>query len=153
MACSPTLNWRRVQVQDLQARLPCKPDNAARTVALGTTPTLLQMKGCEADGTLFVVSHLRATNADAAAQVAAQWQTLTLKQFRATSTTPDTWRAPSWAARHVSLRADGSNAQGGPMQARLTWLNVGSDIYHLAVYADTVTEPMVQSFFEDLQIQ
>ncbi len=39
------------------------------------------------------------------------------------------------------------------MQARLTWLNVGSDIYHLAVYADTVTEPMVQSFFEDLQIQ
>lgn len=150
-ACSPALNWRQVQLQDVKARLPCKPDTATRRVNFGTTDHDLQMMGCEVAGALFAISHVRAADAGAAAKVRAQWQARALEVLHATGSTPEAWRAPQWANSTYSLRAMGKNPQGQPIQAHLTWIHRGTDIYHFAVYADTLTEAMTQPFLEDLQ--
>ena len=57
-ACSPALNWRSVSVPEaaLQAMLPCKPEQAVRTVELAGAPLAMSMWGCDADGATFAVS-------------------------------------------------------------------------------------------------
>ena len=57
--CSPALNWRTVPLPeaDLTITLPCKPDQATRTVELAGAPVELSMVGCDADGATFAVSH------------------------------------------------------------------------------------------------
>jgi hypothetical protein len=70
-ACSPSLNWRAVPVQHLVAMLPCKPDQAQRTVDLAATPYTLAVWGCEAGGALFAVSHMRMQSPPAVANAPA----------------------------------------------------------------------------------
>ena len=57
--CSPALNWRTVPLTEagLTITLPCKPDQATRTVELAGAPVALAMVGCDADGATFAVSH------------------------------------------------------------------------------------------------
>ena len=57
--CSPALNWRTVPLPEagLTITLPCKPDQATRTVELAGAPVALAMVGCDADGATFAVSH------------------------------------------------------------------------------------------------
>ncbi len=150
-ACTPDLNWRQVQLQNLKAHLPCKADTAARTVSLGHTPLTLQMMGCEADGALFAIGHIHTEGADAAANVLQQWQLFALQALRANVSQPAAWPGPAWATQVISLHADGRNPEGQPLQARLTWLRHGPDVYHLAVYAQTLNEDMTQPFLENLQ--
>jgi len=151
-ACSPALNWRQVQLQDMRARLPCKPDTATRPVPLGAKPLDLQMLGCEAGGALFAISHVQATDAEAAAKVITQWQAFAMQALNAGNNKNEAWKAPAWSANPLSLRASGKNPNGQPLQARLTWISRGGDVYHLAVYAETITEAMTEPFLEDLQI-
>lgn len=150
-ACTPALNWRQVQLQDLKARLPCKADTATRPVPLAATPLDLQMMGCEADGALFAISHVRAQDTEAATRVVQQWRAFALQALRTEASQPASWQAPAWATQAVSLRAGGQNPKGQPVQARLTWIRRGADVYHLAVYAETLTESITQPFLEDLQ--
>jgi hypothetical protein len=150
-ACSPALNWRQVQLHALKATLPCKPDTATRQAPLGDAPLDLQMMGCEAEGALFAVSHVHAPSAAAAAQVIARWQAQALQALQATETKTEFWQAPPWAGGAVSLFARGRDPKGQAVQARLTWLSHGVDVYHFAVYAETLTDAMMQPLLEDLQ--
>ncbi len=150
-ACSPALNWRQVQLQDLKAQLPCKPDTATRPVPLGANSLDLQMMGCEAGGALFAISHVQATDAEAAAKVITQWQAFAMQALSAGNSKNEAWKAPAWSANPLSFRANGKNPNGQPIQARLTWISRGSNVYHLAVYAETLTEAMTEPFLEDLQ--
>jgi hypothetical protein len=60
-ACSPTLNWREVQLDTagVQALLPCKPDHAVREVQLAGATHSMEMLGCEAAGATFTVAVLQ----------------------------------------------------------------------------------------------
>jgi hypothetical protein len=50
-ACSPTLNWRDVDVgPQTRAQFPCKPEHAERTLVLGGLPTRAAMWVCDAGG-------------------------------------------------------------------------------------------------------
>lgn len=151
-ACTPALNWRHVQVQELRAQLPCKPDHATRNVSLAGESVSLEMAGCAADGALFAVSRVEASDAAAAARVMAAWQTQALAALKATDTRPANMQVPRWVSAHTALQASGKNAQGQPTQARLTWLQREARVYHLAVYAEPLTDAMTQPFLEDLQI-
>jgi hypothetical protein len=152
-ACSPAMNWRQVNLQTLQARLPCKPDSATRTVNLAGGPMEMQMMGCEADGALFAISHVRATDVAAATSALADWQTQALRALQAGPATPVTLPAAPWASTRVSLRAEGKNARGKPMQAQLSWWIRGTEIYHLAVYSEQLSDSITQAFLEDVHAQ
>ena len=50
-ACSPTLNWRDVDVgPQTRAQFPCKPEHAERTLPLDGTPMRAAMWVCDAGG-------------------------------------------------------------------------------------------------------
>ena len=67
-ACAPALNWREVrpeQTDGLQATFPCKPDAVERRLALPglPEPVVLHVLSCQADGGMWVLSHLTVTDA------------------------------------------------------------------------------------------
>lgn len=151
-ACTPALNWRQVQLQELRAQLPCKPDQATRTVSLAGEAVSLEMAGCQADGALFAVSRVETNDAAAAGRVMAAWKTQALAALKATDVKPASMRIPPWANAHATLQASGKNPDGKPTQAQLTWLVREGRVYHLAVYAEQLNDSMTHPFLEDLQI-
>ena len=70
-ACTPTMNWREVRFDNspVAALLPCKPDRATRSIALGGLARDMVMAGCEAGGAMFTVSYID-VGAGAGAQAA-----------------------------------------------------------------------------------
>ncbi len=152
-ACNPALNWRQVNLQTLNARLPCKPDSATRTVPLAGRPVEMEMMGCEADGALFAISHVRAENKATAMTSQAEWQAQALKALQASSSHSVPLPAAAWANTRVSIRAAGKDAAGKSMQAQLSWWVRDADVYHLAVYSEHLPDTMTQAFLEDVTVQ
>lgn len=156
-ACSPSLNWRTVPVEQLAALLPCKPDHAERMVDLGGTQRALAMWGCEADGALFAVSHLRAEVPANPEQVITAWQLAALRHMPGVTSQTLPFQGPALAGQTPSLgamvRASGKRADGQIVQAQLAWFSRGADVYHLAVYAPALAPAMTETFFTELHWQ
>lgn len=157
-ACSPALNWREVRLQHLVATLPCKPDHARRTVQLASQEVAMDMLGCEADGALFAISHVRLDREARTDAVRADWRQQTLATMRAASVRELPFRLtpPAPAAgtptTHL-LAAQGQRPDGAAVAARLLWLDSGSDLYHVAVYANPLSEERVEMLFSGLSLQ
>ncbi len=149
-ACSPVLNWRQVHMGGLSGQLPCKPDHASRDVPLGSQPVRLQMMGCEAGGALFAISHVQVADAVEAAKVLLDWQAQALRSLQAGTPHPVPAKNHAWAYNQVTIHASGKNPQGAAVNARLTWVVKGGNVYHLAVYGEQLTDAMTQPFFEDI---
>jgi hypothetical protein len=149
--CSPALNWRQVQLQELRAQLPCKPDQATRSVRLGEEAVSLEMAGCTADGALFAISRVEVASG-ATGGVMAAWRAHALAALQSSDAQPINIPVPAWAASHAALQAQGKSPEGRPVAARLTWLVREGRIYHLAVYAEHLSDSMTQPLLEDLQI-
>jgi len=149
--CSPALNWRQVQLQELRAQLPCKPDQATRSVRLGKEAVSLEMAGCTADGALFAISRVEVASG-ATEGVMADWQAQALAALQSSDAQPINIPVPVWASAHAALQAQGKSPEGRPVAARLTWLVREGRIYHLAVYAEHLSDSMTQPLLEDLQI-
>lgn len=151
-ACSPALNWRSVALGELSVTLPCKPDRGERTVFLGTHSVSMEMVGCEADGALFAVSRVRVPEGPAPERMQVQWQSATLQQMRARldpaqpSKIGGTTRLPLKV-----VTASGQGAKGQPLQATLAWVSVGTDMVHLAVYAEHLTPEHSEPFLEGIR--
>jgi len=58
VACTPTLNWREVRLAALTTFLPCKPDQAERTMRLGNADVVMEETGCETSDTVYAISHV-----------------------------------------------------------------------------------------------
>ena len=154
-ACSPALNWRQAPLGGLRFSLPCKPDKAQREVPLAGRSLPLEMQGCEAGGALFAISRAQVGDATAVPAVVQAWRASALAALRAEPGATRPGVAPSYAglpglASAQWLHVTGQRPQGGAVQAQLGWLVLGSDIYHLAVYADHLGADMTEPFFTDI---
>jgi hypothetical protein len=149
MACSPALNWREVPLGGSAVLLPCKPDQAQRTVAMAGRDVVLSMAGCEAAGALFAVSHVQAGDAAHAEKLLAEWRAASLQAMR--SSTATELPAPVGAGRApaVLLAAQGQRPDGTAVQARLAWWLVGDAVFHMAVYADRITPEMSETLVSE----
>lgn len=156
-ACSPSLNWRTVPVEQLAALLPCKPDFAERKVALGGVQRTLSMWGCEAGGALFAVSHLRADATATPQQVVAAWQLAALRNMPGATAQVLAFNAPTLAGQAAlpgtMVRATGKGADGSAVQAQLAWFSRDANIYHLAVFAPALSPALTDTFFTELHWQ
>jgi len=158
VACNPVLNWREVHMHSLVAMLPCKPDQAQRMVQLAAQDMLMDMRGCEADGALFAISHVRVDSAARTDAVRADWRQQTLAAMRAPSVQALSLRreprapAGSPPSTHF-LAAQGQRPDGSAVVARLLWLGTGPDLYHVAVYANSLTDERVEMLFSGLRLQ
>jgi len=149
VACSPALNWRSVAFGDGSVTLPCKPDSAQRTVQLGAAALSMDMVGCEADGALFAVSRVALSGTADTAVLQAQWQQASLLQMRAQGVpTVEEVRSAGPGGRVLRvLHLLGQRPDTSAVQARLAWVVVGSDLFHLAVYAPPGTPDATEPFF------
>ncbi len=150
MGCSPALNWRVVTLEQMNALLPCKPDHAQRQLTLAQTSVVMDMVGCEADGALYAVSHVRLTDPKTVPDVVQAWRSATLGNMHAgdVPAPPD----PGTAAMQV-LDVKGVRPDGTPVQAALSWWVSGLDIYHLAVFATALTPERTETFFTQSRIR
>ena len=151
-ACSPALNWRSVPLGEISVTLPCKPDRGQRPVQLGEHTVNMEMVGCEADGALFAVSRVRVPDGVAPGVLQAQWQSATLQQMRAQ--TPPELEAHVAVPKSPPVRvwqAQGRQADGQAVQAKLAWVGVGGDLLHLAVYASRLTPELTEAFFDGIR--
>ena len=152
--CSPTLNWRSVALGESSVTLPCKPDRGERIVVLGSSSVKMEMVGCEADGALFAISRVRLPEGLAPELLQAQWQSSTLQQMGAQPDVASASRPGGTTRLPVKvIIAQGQRADGRPLQANLAWVAVGSDLVHLAVYADRLTHEQTEPFFDGIRSQ
>ena len=154
LACSPSLNWRTVSVEQLAALLPCKPDQAERQVELAGTQHSLAMWGCEAGGALFAVSHLRVKTPATPQQLISAWQLAALRNMPGATPQVLDFKAPAMTGQaalpSAMVRASGQRADGQAVHAQLAWFSRGEDVYHLAVYAPRLSPAMTDTFFTEL---
>jgi hypothetical protein len=154
-ACSPALNWRTLTLGGLRFTLPCKPDQAQRDVVLGGVSRTLDMRGCEADGALFAISRVALEPADDADALVLAWRVAALAALQATPSTvedvsPPNYRKMPDVRTPVWLRAQGRQPQGAEIQAQLSWLVVGREVFHLAVYAQHLVPTAVAPMMTDI---
>lgn len=153
-ACSPTLNWRSVTLEGVQAALPCKPDQAQRPVQLADLELTLSMAGCESDGGLYAVSHLRLAQGAQAQPLIDAWRAQALQAMRGTAAPVSTPLAAIGTRPALTVyQASGSNPRGQALQARWTWVQRDRDIYHWALYAPAISVEMEEPFFNAMQWQ
>ena len=153
-ACSPALNWRSVTLEGVQATLPCKPDQAQRPVQLVGLDLTLSMAGCEADGGLYAISHLRLAQGAQAQPLIDAWRDQALQTMRATAAPVASPLAALGARPALTVyQASGTNPRGQAVQARWIWVQRDRDIYHWALYAPAIRAEMEEPFFSAMQWQ
>ncbi|WCM90966.1 hypothetical protein [Acidovorax sp. NCPPB 3576] len=163
--CSPALNWRSVPLENagLTVLLPCKPDQATRSVDFGGRAADLAMAGCEAEGATFAISHLVVEDPSQAGAGLAQWRVAVLARMQATATDADAAEAgassfvPSGALalpQSLRLQAQGRRSDGSPVAAQAVWFarleGQQARLYHAVVYTATPQTAVADTFFAGL---
>lgn len=172
-ACSPTLNWRSVQVQGapLQALLPCDSQTATRSVEMGLGTVQMNMQGCDADYATYAISHFLVRQPERAAETLSYWQAAVLGQLNSASP-----GEPAQSARLLNAPGDGAfRPQGAlnlPQSIRTTFEGVGPQgwkltghgvwfaslepegvrVYHAVIYADKLRPQAAETFFAGLKL-
>lgn len=84
-ACSPALNWRAVALpgDGMTVSLPCKPEQAQRSVELAGQPVDMRMTGCEADGSTFAVACATLAEPAMAGSALTHWRAAVLASMQA----------------------------------------------------------------------
>ncbi len=157
----------------LQVMLPCKPDNAVRTVELAGAPLALSLLSCDADGAN-VCRVVRHANRPCARRVwrwsigvlprwrALAWRCLPrarplpalLRLCRCSPLCPQApWRCP----RPVRTTVQGKRPDGTAVTAHAAWFAraLGSEVrvYHAVVFADKARPAVADTFFAGLELR
>lgn len=156
-ACSPSLNWREVRPAgaELQALLPCKPDEGSRRQRLAGQDIDIHMLGCEAGGALFAISVAELGDPDRALAVQVQWQAHLLGNMQASVSSNSAYALKGAGAQlaPVRLSARGLRPDGRPVAAQGVWFARGTRLYHAVIYADTIRQEQSEPFFSGLAFQ
>jgi hypothetical protein len=156
-ACSPTYNWREVRPDHtrLSALLPCKPDQAQRSVPLGGQPTELAMLGCDAGGATFAIAVATPGDASELAAVLTGWQTATLAHIKAGAGQVTPLKIPGAAPQPSALlvRATGQRADGSAVQSQAAYFAQGRQLFQAVIYADSVRPEVAETFFSGLKFE
>ena len=159
MACNPAFNWRDVRLENsrLSLLLPCRPDKAQKTVALGGQPTALSMTGCDAGGATFAVAVADLGDAAKAAPVLAQWQTLTLANMKASpqATQLVALKLPGATSQvpAVLVKAQGQRADGSAVTGQAAYFAQGSQVFQAVLYAGKISPDVSETFFSSLKFE
>lgn len=152
--CTPALNWRAVNVEGVATWLPCKPDRAQRQLELGGQTIQMEMAGCEAQGVMYAVSHARVPVVSESDAVAVAWQNASLKQMQAGAQQQAVFQTHGEnQIQGKFFKATGARSNGEILQAQLVWVVKGGEIFHLAMYAATLTAEQADPFFSEVKIQ
>ncbi|HYW57207.1 MAG TPA: hypothetical protein VE934_09610 [Polaromonas sp.] len=158
LACSPTFNWRDARPADtaLAALMPCKPDQATRSVPLGGQTTELAMLGCDAGGATFAVAVATVADPSQIAAVMAGWQAATLANMKGTGSAPAAALKIPGAAQQpppVLVALTGQRADGRAVQSRAAHFAHGRQVFQAVIYADKIAPEVSETFFSSLRFE
>ncbi len=156
-ACSPTLNWREVNVEStgLKAMLPCKPDKGARTVPMAGREVTMQVLGCDADGATFAVLYADLGEPGRLGEVLAQWKTATLANMRGSGARESAFRPAGALGLPQSLQvvAAGQRADASKVQSQAAYFARGNRVFQAVIYADRLKPELAEPFFSGLRFE
>lgn len=162
--CSPALNWRSVPWPEagITILLPCKPDQARRTVELAGAPAELSMTGCEADGALFAVSNTVLADPARTGTALQHWRTAVIAHLGAgaAATAVDTPFTPKGALplpQSVRTVVQGQRGDGTPVFAQGVWFARAAGpelrLYHAVVYTDKPRPELAEQFLAGMELR
>jgi hypothetical protein len=155
-ACSPIFNWRETPVDDgLTALLPCKPEHAERTLALGPDTAVMRMTGCAAGGATFAVARLPGGDAAQAQVRLAAWRDAVRSQWAGARL--DEGPAPMPRAAPVPAPV-ALSARGAAGEARMRWFAHADaqgrfTLYQATVLGRPAAADAIGTFFEGLSLR
>lgn len=154
--CSPTFNWRDVRPDQtpLSALFPCKPDQGARRVSLGAKEVTMTMLGCHAGAATFTLAYADTKDVASTGAVLGHWKLATLGTMRAqaSSELPFLPKGASILPQSVQVQAMGVRPDGTAMAAQAVWFAVGSLVFQAAIYADTISPAVAETYFSGLRL-
>jgi hypothetical protein len=154
--CSPTFNWRDVRPDQtpLVALFPCKPDQGVRVVSMGAKDVTLTLLACNVGDATFALAYADMTDAAITGTALGQWKSATLATMRAQSSSERAFviRGANVLPQSVQLEARGVRADGTAVAAQVVWFAVGSKVFQAAVYANTVSPAVTETFFSGLKV-
>ena len=158
-ACSPTFNWREVQIADagLIALLPCKADRANRALPLGAESVQVDMAGCEAGGATFAIAHASASSPVQAEAWLNAWRAATRNQLGEAQVTEAPASVQRATAVPAPLRLDAQPPQQGAAPVQVLWFAQSQKDGTVALYQATVlgkpsSSEAPKTFFEGLRL-
>ncbi|MRD49043.1 hypothetical protein [Caenimonas koreensis] len=156
-ACSPTFNWRDVNVEgtSLKAMLPCKPDKDSREVPMAGKPAMLEVLACDAGSAKFALLHADIGDVTRVGDALWQWRLATLANLRgaAARDAPFTPPGATPVPQAAKVSAIGQRADGSKVESQAAYFASGSHVFQAVIYADRITPEMTESFFAGLQLQ
>ncbi len=107
---------------------------------LGGHTLTMSMIGCEADGYLFAISHVRLASATDLPVVLQAWHHATMRNLGKPQ--------PDEVVRLGTIfQVQGQDAQQRKVSAQLMWRQEGLDLYHWAVYGNNLKPEVVEPMF------
>ena len=155
-ACSPTFNWRDVRPDGarLSLLMPCKPDKAQKTVAMGGAPAELMLLSCDAGGVTFALAFTDVKDIAKTAPALAQWQSVTLANMKA---------APNPATQAIKLtglptgavlvKATGLRPNGQAVSSQAAYFVQGTQVFQAVMYADKIAPDVAETFLSGLKFE
>lgn len=161
LGCGPALNWRNVRMEGtpLQLLLPCKPDQAQREVPMAGQTVTLSMRGCDAGGATFAVSHVLVADTVQAATVLAFWKAAVLAHLHAVDVKEAPFAVPGgWqSAQSVRVQADGKRADGTSLALQAAWFArvdaAGVHLFHAVMLSPRPMPEAADTFFASLAVR
>lgn len=158
VGCTPTLNWRQANVDasDVKVLLPCKPDQATRTVVLRAetkqTNANLSLQGCEAGQMQFTFGAIAVPPGLTTDEVLQAWRLASLAPLNAS---PKDVTSNDREIRGLKSHASSARVVTKQNQVQWLWFIHDNVIYQAAVYG-AAKEPALagaaETYFSGIEL-
>ncbi|MEO7151508.1 MAG: hypothetical protein ABIX46_07345 [Burkholderiaceae bacterium] len=153
-ACAPSLNWRDVQLADLRALFPCRPDVHQRRVVLAGATAPMQMHVCEAAGLTFAVAFVDLDTPEQVERGLIELRALAVGNIggsgeqRTAGSVPG--MTPNPQAGQVSVQ--GRLPDASPVRLRAAFFSKGLRVFQATVVGADPGDEATQPFFGGLKL-
>jgi hypothetical protein len=160
LACSPRYNWRELRMEQtpLLLMLPCKPEQASRSLAFGNSTLDMHMLGCEAGDSTFAITATRVQDPSLRTTTLALWQRSTQARWHIATAKPlpFTLNGSTSVDGTGQINATGQAADGKPMAIHAAWFAQGPWLFQAAVYTRggprNLSADVTDTFFSGLRL-
>jgi hypothetical protein len=167
-ACSPEMNWRDVRpvATGLRGLMPCKPEEAVRSVPLDGRLVDMHLTGCDAGGASFVIGWAAAP-AERLGALMGEWQDSTLSRAGIASGPDAPNGRPFFVTggkslpQAVRLHAIGRSPDGKALPLDAAWFaspgtrlpDIPPTVFFAAIYGVPADPEAAGNFFSNLQLR
>lgn len=159
-ACSPTYNWRTLNLDSVgaQALVPCKPDYSTREVPLleGQATITLHMQACDVGDVTYALSWLNIPPGQDANAAMKRWLSASMAGAQAHEQQANTEQEqpPTWSVKGAAFakryRFQGKRHDGQTIAVDMGMAQRGPSVVQLAIYGGSFAQAQRAEFWQGL---